>query len=634
MGSRETRRMQGKLLSNRYLLAEEIGNGGMGSVFKATDLRTGGQVAVKIPHPFLVRDPEYTERLRREAQIAASLYSPRIVRVMDLDADEGLPFLVMEYVPGETLADELRARGRLPVGEALTVGLEIARALEAAHQRGIIHRDLKPHNIKLVDGEIKVLDFGIARAEGFAGVTNASIFMGTPEYSAPERADGLSDIRSDIYSLGVMLYESLAGHLPFTGLSPIAVLRKHEREPPPPLPPDIPEDATAIVLRCLAKLPEERYQTPRDLVLDITAALRGLPLPTPLPTGEHRIHGIAPPVLPTNPAISPPAGAAVTPGSAPRTAGSTEQRTTPLSHTPAPMLPTLLGTPPDGVHDVDHGALSAEPATALLVRDERTGPGAPTVPSGTPAVPAYPATAPMHAQHPLPGAPHTESGILRTTPPRRLVLFGSGIAAAMGVGLMGVMLALSGGSDTGKTDGAASASAAPVAGAATPVAALSTAVTATPVIVQATPPRPLSVAEIPLERASGSEERNLLRTLNEANRAEVLAYRRADPTGLDAYFSGQALKEVANNIGGLKRLGRYGVSDLKSIVLVSLEIESPERATIQTREVQDYDEMITGTNEPVPELDLHRKEDTLRWTYRLIKLDSRWLIESKNFSTE
>src|SRR5262249_26333434 len=150
----------GMVLANRYLLGDEIGAGGMSTVYRATDLRTGGTVAVKIPHAFLVKDPENTRRLQREAQIAAALQSPRVVRGLDLDMHEGVPFLVMEYVAGETLADYLRLGEQLSLTDALTITLEVAYALSAAHQRGVVHRDLKPQNIKLVDGQVKVLDFG------------------------------------------------------------------------------------------------------------------------------------------------------------------------------------------------------------------------------------------------------------------------------------------------------------------------------------------------------------------------------------------------------------------------------------------------------------------------------------------
>src|SRR5262249_47188655 len=152
--------MSGSVLAGRYRLAHVLGSGGMGTVYRATDLHTGGTVAVKLLRNAPVRDPGAMERLRREARIIAALHSPRIVRVIDLDEDGGMPFLVMEYVPGETLEEHLLRRGPLPVAEAVRIALEVARALEAAHALGIIHRDLKPQNVMLVDGQVKVLDFG------------------------------------------------------------------------------------------------------------------------------------------------------------------------------------------------------------------------------------------------------------------------------------------------------------------------------------------------------------------------------------------------------------------------------------------------------------------------------------------
>ncbi len=293
--------LRGTILSKRYLISEQIGSGGMGSVYRAIDLRTGGEVAVKVPHPPLAGDPAYIARLRREAQIAASLSSPRIVRVMDLDTDSttGTPFLVMEYVPGRTLADVLAERGGLPTGDALTVALGVARALDAAAQNGVEHRDLKPSNIKLVDGEVKVLDFGIARAEGVGGITAQNLILGTAEYCAPERISGEGDARSDIYSLGVILFEMLVGQPPFAGRSAAALFRKHETEPPPELPLDVPAGTAAIVRRCLAKRPEERFQQARDLVDALVDALAAEPAAphtmaaaaaatAPRPTGRDR----------------------------------------------------------------------------------------------------------------------------------------------------------------------------------------------------------------------------------------------------------------------------------------------------------------------------------------------------------
>jgi predicted ATPase/class 3 adenylate cyclase len=270
--------MQETLLADRYLLVEEIGRGGMGAVHRAIDRRTGGPVAVKLLHPVLAADPQYAARLRREAAVAAALTSPRVVRVTDLGEHEGRPFLVMEYVPGPTLREHLDARGRLPVAEALAVALEVARALAAAHAAGVVHRDLKPENVKLVDGHVKVLDFGIARADGSPGLTAAGAFLGTPEYGAPEQAQGGGDARADVYALGVLLYELLSGRRPFPGPGLVALVRQHVSSPVPPLGPNVPAPVRALVARCLAKEPAGRYQSADHLVRDLEAAL-GVPHP-------------------------------------------------------------------------------------------------------------------------------------------------------------------------------------------------------------------------------------------------------------------------------------------------------------------------------------------------------------------
>ncbi len=263
----------GTILSNRYLILRELGSGGMGSVYEATDLRTGGTVAVKTLHPHLARDAQFISRLRREAQIAAAIRTRRAVKVIDLDEHEGIHYLVMEYVTGENLSDRLERVGRLPLDEALAIALDVARALEGAHAVGVVHRDLKPQNVRLTeDGEVKVLDFGIARIADQPGITTTNVFTGTPEYCAPERMESQGDVRSDIYSIGVMLYEMIAGRRPFTGPTAFSILRQHEIAPVPPLPFVVPPEVQAVIDRCLAKKPDERYQTPTELVEALRAA--------------------------------------------------------------------------------------------------------------------------------------------------------------------------------------------------------------------------------------------------------------------------------------------------------------------------------------------------------------------------
>jgi predicted ATPase/transposase len=293
--------MLGAILAGRYHLLELVGSGGMGVVYRAADRHTGGTVAVKLLPPHLTGDPAYVGRLRREARLTAMLTSPRVVRVIDLDAHEGRPFLVMEYIAGPTLADHLRAHGRLSVPDALAIGVEIARALAAANAAGIVHGDLKPQNIKLVDGQIKVLDFGLARATG-AGPAGRGERLGTPEYSAPEVLHGTADARADLYALGVILYELLAGRRPFLGRTAAAVPRGQSAVPPP-LPADVPAPVREVVARCLARAPADRFPSAvaleaalldclpprhRDGPPSAPAAGADLPPTLPMPAGGRR----------------------------------------------------------------------------------------------------------------------------------------------------------------------------------------------------------------------------------------------------------------------------------------------------------------------------------------------------------
>ncbi len=320
----------GTVLSGRYRIEREIGAGGMGAVYEATDLRTGGTVAVKALHQHFARDAAFVARLRREAQIAAAIRSPRAVKVTDLGEDQDIHYLVMEHVTGENLSDLLERQRRLSLDQALWIGIEIARVLESANAVNVVHRDLKPGNIRITDeGEVKVLDFGIARVENQPGITSTNIFTGTPEYCAPERMDGLGDIRADIYSLGVMLYEMVSGRRPFTGVTAFAILRQHELAEVPPLPADIPPPVAELVRRCLAKRPNDRYQTPTEL-LNALRALRGgaagalvaPAVPTPLPSTVMQPRPAAAPpvsepplsatVMQPRPATAPPAAPAPT----------------------------------------------------------------------------------------------------------------------------------------------------------------------------------------------------------------------------------------------------------------------------------------------------------------------------------
>ncbi len=214
-----------RTLAERYELGPAIGEGGMGRVHRGFDRALGRPVAVKILTPPNDRDGAFVQRFRREARSAARLSHPNVVAIVDTGSDGGTEFIVTELVEGETLSDVLRREGQLAPGRAVDIGRGICRGLEAAHRLGVVHRDIKPGNLMLTDGGVKVLDFGIARAAEEGSLTRTGSVFGTAPYLSPEQAEGgPGDERSDLYALGCVLFETLAGRPPFVGATPIAVL--------------------------------------------------------------------------------------------------------------------------------------------------------------------------------------------------------------------------------------------------------------------------------------------------------------------------------------------------------------------------------------------------------------------------
>ena len=230
-----------------YQVLEEIASGGQATVYRVWDTHSGRVVALKVLHPHLARDTAYLERFHREAQLAASLDHPNVVRIFEVGQEEETHFIALEYLP-LSLHHLIRAQDHLPLDRAVDIAHQIALGLEAAHQQGITHRDIKPQNILLgPEGTVKVTDFGIARAGDLSTMTRTGAVMGTPHYMSPEQAKGLrADSRSDLYSLGVALYQMLTGALPFDADTPWEVIRRHIEAPPPPVRQARPEVSPAL----------------------------------------------------------------------------------------------------------------------------------------------------------------------------------------------------------------------------------------------------------------------------------------------------------------------------------------------------------------------------------------------------
>jgi len=272
----------GMVFAGRYQIIEELGKGGMGRVYRVLDKKLNEEIALKLIKPEIAKDKKTVERFSNELKIARKIGHKNIARMFDLNEEKGTHYITMEYVRGEDLKKLIRKMGRLSVGQAMPIAKQICEGLGEAHRLGVVHRDLKPQNVMVdEDGNARIMDFGIARSLETKGITGAGVMIGTPEYMSPEQVEGKTvDQRSDVYSLGVILYEMVTGQVPFEGDTPFTIGVKHKSEAPKDpkeLNAQIPDDLSQVILKCLEKERENRYQSAGELRNEITNIQSDIP---------------------------------------------------------------------------------------------------------------------------------------------------------------------------------------------------------------------------------------------------------------------------------------------------------------------------------------------------------------------
>ncbi len=272
---------RGTTFAGRYEIIEELGEGGMGKVYRVEDNKINEEVALKLLRPQIAGDNKTIERFRNELKFARKIAHRNVCKMYDLDEEKGTHYITMEYVPGEDLKSMIRMSKQLSAATAVNIAKQVCEGLSEAHRLGVVHRDLKSSNIMIDrDGNARIMDFGIARSLQAKGITGAGAMVGTPEFMSPEQAEGKeADQRSDIYSMGVILFDMLTGRVPFEGDSYLSIAMKHKTE----IPPDprnfnaqIPEDLSHTILKCMEKDKEKRFQNIKELLFELSRIEEGI----------------------------------------------------------------------------------------------------------------------------------------------------------------------------------------------------------------------------------------------------------------------------------------------------------------------------------------------------------------------
>ena len=273
---------RGTIFADRYEIIEELGKGGMGKVYRVEDKKIKEEIALKIIKPEIASDRKTIERFSNELKMARKIAHRNVCRMYDLGEEKGTHYITMEYVPGEDLKRLIRKVGQFSAGKTIFMASQVCEGLAEAHRFGVVHRDLKPQNIMIdEDGNARIMDFGIARTVKGKGITGAGVMIGTPEYMSPEQAEVKEvDQRSDIYSLGVILYEMVTGRVPFEGETPLGIAMKHKNEVPQDprqINAQLTEDLSRVIMRCLEKDKEKRYQSAGEVSAELLNIEKGMP---------------------------------------------------------------------------------------------------------------------------------------------------------------------------------------------------------------------------------------------------------------------------------------------------------------------------------------------------------------------